>query len=148
MGFTSYRLNDEPIVIFTFDGILDQNLFKQVIAENARYIEEIQSPIYIIADVHAMESNFMEMLRIIAEADQEGPGSAHDPNIRMLIMAGSSGIVKLYRDTMQRRGASFGITIFETLDEAIQVARTQVKMDKAIRDTAEQNKVAAGDQAT
>ena len=130
MGFTTKRLENEPIVIFTYDGLLDQEMFKKVITENVRYIEEIKEPIYIIADVRAMESNFMEMLRIMGEARHEGPGSALDPNIKMLIFAGTNSLVKMYRDAMQYRGTAFGISMFPTLDDAILVARTQVKLDK------------------
>lgn len=124
MGFTVQRLNDEePIVVFTYHGLLTVEIFRDVIQANARFVKEIGEPIYIIADVRQLETTLFDMINVMKEASQEGDGSAKDENIKMLIFVGSSAFVKMYRDTMQKRKAVFGMTIFEDMDKAIEVAR-------------------------
>lgn len=135
MSFTSKRLNKhEPIVIFTYNGKLTVDVFKQVIAENARYIHEIGEPIYIIADVRNLDSTFGDMLRVMQEAQQEGDGSAHDDNIAMLIFVGNSAFAKMYRDTMQNRGTAFGMSMFQDMDLAIQACRLDMERRQAIEE--------------
>ena len=124
MGFTVERLNDtEPIVVFTYSSKLTLDVFKDAIVENTRFIEEIGEPIYIIADVRELESTFLDMLHIMEEAGKDDDGSANDKNIKMLILVGSSSFIKMYRNTMQKRGAAFGITIFQDVETAIDTAR-------------------------
>jgi len=124
VGFTVERLNDtEPIVVFTYSSKLTLDVFKDAIVENTRFIEEIGEPIYIIADVRELESTFLDMLHIMEEAGKDDDGSANDKNIKMLILVGSSSFIKMYRNTMQKRGAAFGITIFQDVETAIDTAR-------------------------
>ena len=131
MVYTSERINDsEPIVLFTYNGDLTVDVFKEVIAENARYIQEIGEPIYIICDVKNLKTSFIDMLRIMQEAAKESDGSANDDNIKMLVFVGSNSFAKMYRDTMQKRGTSFGMTMFEDMDFALEVVRNQIKMAK------------------
>lgn len=124
MGFTAQRLNDEePIVVFTYYGMLTVEIFREVIQANARFVREIGEPIYIIADVRQLETTLLDMIQVMQEATQEGEGSAKDENIKMLIFVGSSAFAKMYRDTMQKRKAVFGMTMFEDMDQAIEAAR-------------------------
>ncbi|GAB5492102.1 MAG: hypothetical protein Phog2KO_23170 [Phototrophicaceae bacterium] len=127
MGFSSKRLTDnEPIVVFTYEAKLTREVFANVMAENARYIEEIGEPIYIIADVRELQSTFIDMLQIMQDAQKEGDGSANDDNIKMLLFVGSSKFAKMYRNTMQQRGTAFGMAMFEDMDMAIEAARRDI----------------------
>lgn len=130
MGVTAKRLNDtEPIVIFTYEDELTQEVFKEVIPLNIKYINEIGEPIYIIADVRDMTTTFGEMVRIMQEAGEggeDGAGSAYDENIKMLIFVGNSSFIKMYRNSMQNRGAVFGMTIFEDMESALEVVRIEL----------------------
>ena len=127
MGVVSKRLNDnEPIVVFTYDGKLTREVFADVIADNARHIAEIGEPIYIIADVRELETTFVDMLRVMQDAQKEGDGSANDDNIKMLLFVGSSKFAKMYRNTMQKRGTAFGMAMFEDMDMAIEAARRDI----------------------
>ena len=136
MVYIAERLNDhEPIVVFTYDGKLTKEVFQDVIAENARFIKEIGEPIYIIADARRLETTFVDMLKIMQEAQQEGEGRAQDDSIRMLIFVGSSSFARMYRDTMTRRGTAFGITIFEDMDDAIETVRVDIERRKRRTDT-------------
>lgn len=129
MVYIAERLNDhEPIVVFTYDGKLTKEVFQDVIAENARFIKEIGEPIYIIADVRKLETTFVDMLKIMQEAQQEGEGRAGDDNIRMLIFVGSSSFASMYRNTMQNRGTAFGMSMFQDMDAAIEAARVNWQM--------------------
>ncbi|MDQ7025435.1 MAG: hypothetical protein Q9P01_01770 [Anaerolineae bacterium] len=131
MTFVSKRLTDnEPIVVFTYEGKLTLEVFKNVIADNVRYIREIGEPIYVIADVRNLESTFMDMLQIMQEARQEGEGSAHDSNIKMLIFVGSTAFARMYRDAMQKRGTAFGMAMFEDFDKAVEAARFDYSLKK------------------
>lgn len=127
MAVTAKRLNDtEPIVIFTYDGELTQEVFKEVIELNVKFINEIGEPIYIIADVRDITTTFGEMIRIMKQAgegNEDGAGSAFDENIKMLIFVGSSSFIQMYRNSMQNRGAVFGMTIFEDIDTALEAVR-------------------------
>lgn len=128
MVVTSKRLNEEePIVVFTYEDKLTREIFQKVIAENARYIKEIGEPIYIIADVRKMESTFLDMLQVMQEAQQEQDGSTHDGNIKMLIFVGSGTFARMYRDTMQKRGTAFGMSMFEDMESAILAAQFDYK---------------------
>ena len=131
MGFESQRYTaTEPIVLFTYEGKLDKAVFRQVLDMNVHYIDEIGEPIYIIADVRNLQTTFMDMLHIMQEARQDRPGSVHDEQIAMLAFVGSSAFVKMYRDTMQNRGSAFGMAIYNTLEEAVEVMRLAIKMNK------------------
>ena len=132
VGFTSKRLNeDEPIVVFTYEEKLTREIFQRIIAENARHIAEIGEPIYIIADVRKLETTFLDMLQVMQEAQQERDGSAHDENIKMLIFVGSSSFARMYRDTMQKRGTAFGMSMFEDMPSAILAAQLDYKRNKS-----------------
>jgi len=136
MVYTSKRLNDtDPVVIFTYDGELTREIFREVLEDNVRYIKEIGEPIYIIADARRLETTFVDMLKIMQEAQQEGEGRAQDDSIRMLIFVGSSSFARMYRDTMTRRGTAFGITIFEDMDDAIETVRVDIERRKRRTDT-------------
>lgn len=131
MGYTSNRLTDtEPIVVFTYDGLLTRKIFMDVMEDNARYIKEIGEPIYIIVDARKLETTFIDMLHVMQEAQKEGDGSANDNNIKMLIFVGTSKFAKMYRNTMQERGAAFGMAIFEEMNEAIEAARHDIVYQK------------------
>lgn len=124
MYITSKRLtDDEPIVLFTFNGLLNQEVFQEVLELNAKYIAEIGEPIYIIADVRLMQTLFFEMLNIIQEAEQVRPGSIFDTNIRMLIFVGNPPILKLFRERTTESGAVFPMPIFDNMEEAVTAAR-------------------------
>lgn len=130
MGYTAKRLNDvEPIVVFTYAGKLTIELFKNVIADNARYIKEIGEPIYIICDVTDLETSFIDMLHIMQEAAKDGDGSANDENIKMLVFVGTNAFANMYRNTMQNRGTSFGMSMFQDMDIAIEAIRNQIDMN-------------------
>lgn len=131
MGYTSKRLNeDQPIVIFTYQGELTREIFADVMADNARYIEEIGEPIYVIADVRQLETTFLDMLQIMQDAQQEGDGSANDNNIKMLLFVGESRFAQMYRNTMQKRGTAFGMTMFEDLDNAIKAVTIDIGLNQ------------------
>lgn len=131
MGYTSKRLNeDQPIVIFTYQGELTREIFADVMADNARYIEEIGEPIYVIADVRQLETTFLDMLQIMQDAQQEGDGSAKDNNIKMLLFVGSSSFINMYRNTMQKRGTAFGMAIFEEIDKAVEAAQIDIGLNQ------------------
>ncbi|MEO1290651.1 MAG: hypothetical protein AAFV93_23155 [Chloroflexota bacterium] len=131
MGYTSKRLNDhEPIVLFTYEGQLTVDMFKQIIADNARYIEEIGEPIYILCDVRRLETSFIDMLHIMQEANKEAKGNASDENIKMLVFVGSNVFAQMYRNTMQKRGTSFGMTMFEDMELALEAVRTQIDIHR------------------
>lgn len=132
MGVISERLNsNEPIVVFTYEDLLTREIFQQVLKDNARHIKAIGEPIYIIADVRNLQTTFLDMLKIMQDAQQEGEGSAHDENIKMLIFVGTSTFAKMYRNTMQNRGTAFGMAMFEDMETAVEAARFDYKQNKS-----------------
>ncbi|MFZ4826925.1 MAG: hypothetical protein ACOYLB_06185 [Phototrophicaceae bacterium] len=131
MGFESQRYTaTEPIILFTYQGKLNNEVFRHALDMNAHYIEELGEPIYIIADVRNLETTFSDMLHIMQEARQDRPGSVHDERIAMLAFVGSSPFIKMYRDTMLNRGTAYDMTIYDTLEEAVEVMRIAIKMNK------------------
>ena len=118
---------DEPIILFTYEGALDQAVFQEVLALNAKYIEEVGGPIYILADIRKLETTFGEMVRIMKQAQEGneggGAGSVFDDNIKMLVFVGNSAFIEMYRTTMQNRGAVFGMPVFGDMETALQAIR-------------------------
>ena len=118
---------DEPIIVFTYEGALDQAVFQEVLALNAKYIEEVGGPIYILADIRKLETTFGEMVRIMKQAQDGneggGAGSVFDENIKMLVFVGNSAFVEMYRTTMQNRGAVFGMPVFESVEKGLEAIR-------------------------
>jgi hypothetical protein len=101
---------------------------KQGIELNAKFIEEIGEPIYIIADYSQVQTSFTEILRIVQEAQKNTVSNIYDEDIAMLILVGNDQNIKTYHNTMQARGAVFGIARFDTLDAALEAAVIQCKM--------------------
>lgn len=135
MPVNAKRLNDtEPIVVFTYEGDFTSEMFGEVMALNAKYIEEIGQPIYIIADMTLMQPvGFKDMLEIMNEAVKDDPGSAQDPNLKMLVFVGSPSILKMYRNTMQNRKVALPMILYDTIDEALEVVRAQLELDAKSR---------------
>lgn len=125
MSVKSKRLNnDEPIVLFEYEGVLDLEIFKQVLQDNVKWINEIGAPIYIVSDVRNMKTTFMDMLSMMNEAQKEQVGGANDDSIKLLAFVGTSAFIRMFNQTMESRGASIGIQVFETVDDALSTIRT------------------------
>jgi len=123
--------NDEPIILFTYNGAFTADMFPEVLALNAKYIEEVGGPIYVVADMLNMDPvGFRDMLSIIKQVGEDNPGAAHDENLKILIFVGSESIGRMYRDTLNNRKLPLPVALAKSLDDAYAIARAQIQMDK------------------
>jgi len=128
MPFTAERVPNEPIVVFTYTGVLDLPLFQQALDMNAKFIAEVGGPIYIIVDVRNMQTNFMDMLRIMQETQQQRPGAATDPNIKQLFFVGGDALVRMFQDNITRKNLPMHLAMFPSVEDAVESARVQAKI--------------------
>ena len=134
MPVSAERLNNtEPIVIFNYEGEFTSDMFEQVLALNTQYIEEVGEPIYVVADMRQMEPiGFAEMMKIMQKAMKDNPGSAYDEDLKMLVFVGSPEIIHMYRDSLQNRAAKLPMTFMNSMEEALETLRIQIKINKRI----------------
>ena len=131
MPVSAKRLNnDEPIILFNYEGAFTADMFPEVLALNAKYIEEVGGPIYVVADMLKMDPvGFRDMLSIIKQVSEDNPGAAKDENLRLLIFVGSESIGRMYRDTLNNRHLPLPVALAKSVEDAYAIARTQIQMD-------------------
>ncbi len=134
MPVSAKRLNEtEPIVVFEYAGEFTSDMFDEILTLNKQYIDEVGEPIYVVADMRQMEPiGFVEMMKIMQKAMKDNPGSAYDENMKMLVFVGSPEIVHMYRDSMQNREAKLSMTFMNSMEEALETLRIQIKINRRI----------------
>ena len=131
MPFSAKRFPGEPIVLFTYSGLLDLPLFNEALDLNARFIAEVSGPIYVIVDMRKIETTFADMLGMVQEMQQQRPGRASDPNVKQFFIVGDHPLIRMFQDNLTRRSLPMRLAMFPTVEAALEAARIQCHIESA-----------------
>ncbi len=126
MATTIQRLDDEPIIIVTYEGTLGTEQLAEFAPHGAQLQRESPVPLYWIIDVHATTSDFAQIVKILAHQSRGNPGTASNAPGRVF-MVGSAYMTRLYVDAMrQPQFGGLDIPMFPNLDDALAAVRVRL----------------------
>ncbi|RMG88752.1 MAG: hypothetical protein D6712_03035 [Chloroflexi bacterium] len=132
MPVTIEKMDGMPVIVATFKGHVDVSMVKYVFNRTAELCEGIEGPIFRISDVSEATSSFVEMLGVIREAGQGGPGSTTDPRIRA-VFVGSNQWTRLMRDALQQpQFGGVNMPAFTSMEDAMTYIRHQLGLDNDV----------------
>lgn len=127
MKFKVERLPNEPILIVT--------IYKEYVVgrDSAEIVQTVDSKIgkdeaglYSIYDLREMKMTFGELVLALSNQSQKAPGAMADPRTQAIIV-GASELVRFGAEAFkQEQYGNLKFPLFETLDEALGYARTEV----------------------
>lgn len=127
MPVTINQLENKPIIIAAFEGVVTVDDVIQTFQESAEIMGDDQQSYHRITDVRNATSNFIEMLGVIKEASSGQPGSTTDPRIKTTFV-GTTTWIAFFRNAL--KSPQFGgksMAAFESMDDAL--ASIQVQLD-------------------
>ena len=131
MGFTLELLPDEPILTTHAKGMLVVQDFAEMFAKSRKLLDGIPGPIYRISDFREASSSFMDLLRMAQIASKGGEGTTSDPRIKA-VLVGTNQWVSLARTIFEQpQYSAMRFPTFETMEEALRYARTQLSAQSA-----------------
>jgi hypothetical protein len=126
MGFTLELLPNEPIVLTHAKGMLTVHDFAEMFAVSRRLLHGKQGTIYRISDFREASSSFMDLLRMAQLASKGNEGTTTDPRIKA-VLVGTNQWVSLARTIFEQpQYSSIRFPTFETMEEALDYARSQL----------------------
>lgn len=120
MPVTVYRLENEPILIATFNGDIDAATMMEMYRRSHELIKE-QEIIFRITDFRHVNTSVQEVMRMMMDAQKGLPGSSSDPRIRPILL-GDNKWSRIAQEIMQNLNIS--LPIFSAMGEALQFVRT------------------------
>jgi hypothetical protein len=127
MKFNVERLSNEPILIVTIykDYVVGRDSAEIVQTVDSKIGKE-ESGLYSIYDLRDMKMTFGELVLALSNQSQRAPGAMADPRTQAVIV-GSSELVRFGAEAFkQEQYGNLKFPLFETLDEALVYARTEV----------------------
>jgi hypothetical protein len=120
------KLPDEPIVIVRVSGEVTAQEHYQLSLEVFDLIDKVPGRIYRINDLTGSHRAFGEMTKTAGQASQGWGGTASDPRVVSLVVAGDGNAylgIQHLNDTLK---GSTPIQLFATLEEALAYTRAQI----------------------
>lgn len=129
------RLSGEPILILSFDDTITGDEMRVAWGQCLELIQDVfeadpDSTIYRITDLSQVNLTFPQLITVMAAAvaERNTPGSALDPRFFEIAVLKPGGLVAFGAKSMsQRQYGSLQVESFESLEAAIQFARSQVQ---------------------
>ena len=129
MGAILRKLDDVPILIVTYEGVLDLKVVEDVAPQVAQVLTESSVTIYGIIDLRAATLEFSEMFRILYHQSRGEIGTLSSEGDRVVIV-GSHPLIRIFRKLF--RLEEFGgriIPIFSDMDDALAAVRARIASD-------------------
>lgn len=126
---TVNRLGDEPIIIAKFTGHVTIEMVDEAYQKSAEILDQEPSQIRFvrISDYTEANTEFRDLIKLVASASSNKPGSASDPRL-IPILVGTDAMVRLGADfTKGRTAGKTEMMLFKEMDDAIEAARIQIK---------------------
>jgi hypothetical protein len=126
MGTTIRKFDDEPILLVTYDGVLDMQIIEEAAPKIAQVLRESPVPIYGIIDLRTSSFVFSEMIRILHHQSRGEPGTLSGEGDRV-VLVGSHPLIRIFRKLF--RLEEFGgriIPIFSDMDDALVAVRGRI----------------------
>lgn len=126
MAYTVEKLGNEPIILVTLIGEVNQSDGQQAFVEIAETIQSIDGHAYVIHDFRRYEVDFATIVRGLAMQTKGTPGSASDPHASTIIV-GTSEMAKLVSEALkQEQYGSLKVPAFDSMDDALSYIRQQI----------------------
>ena len=126
MAQTLHQYPNEPIVLVTFEGVLNVDALAAFMPEAVRRQAESSELLYWIIDVRATTTDFGQMMEIIAHQSQGVPGTATNAPNRIFLV-GSAQMTRLYQQAMsQPQFGGMTIPILPSLEDALAAVRVRI----------------------
>ena len=128
------KLPNEPIIILTYEGLLDVETVKSAFQQSVELMQNIDGPVYRISDVRAGDADergFAELFKLIGQLRNGVAGSSADPRIHGVFVGGNQ-LARLYADFMrQNQFGSRLIPFYQTVDEALEYIHFEINKAKS-----------------
>jgi hypothetical protein len=121
------RLPNEPILIADVHGRMDVEAVRNLFAQTAAFCNEVNDTVYQIASFLNVDASINDAARVLVEASRGARGSALDPQVKAVMVAGHNR-VRLLIDLMRQK--EFGgaeVPVFDTVDAALAFVREQIQ---------------------
>jgi hypothetical protein len=129
MGATLRKLDDAPILIVTYEGILDLKTVEEVAPQIAQVLRESPVPIYGIVDLRTASLEFPDLFRILYHQSRSVQGTLSSEGDHV-VLVGSHPLIRIFRKLF--RLEEFGgrvIPIFSDMDDALAAVRARIAAD-------------------
>lgn len=126
MGATLQKLDDAPILIVTYEGVLDLKVVEAVAPQIAQVLRDSPVTIYGVVDLRGASFEFTEMIRILYHQSRSVQGTLSGEGDRV-VLVGSHPLIRIFRKLF--RLEEFGgriIPIFSDMDDALAAVRAQI----------------------
>lgn len=126
MGATIRKFDDAPILLVTYEGVLDLKAVEEIAPQIAQVLRESPVTIYGIVDVRAATIEFSEMIRILYHQSRSEVGTLSSEGDHV-VLVGSHPLIRIFRKLF--RLEEFGgriIPIFSDIDDALAAVRTRI----------------------
>lgn len=126
MGATLRKLDDAPILIVTYEGVLDLKTVEIIAPQIAQVLRDSPVPIYGIVDLRTASMEFSEMFRILYHQSRSELGTLSSEGDRV-VLVGSHPLIRIFRKLF--RLEEFGgriIPIFSDMDDALAAVRSRI----------------------
>jgi hypothetical protein len=133
MPITVSRLENQPILIATFSGVITVQDMAGMYEDSNALIGENETRVYRVSDVRTATSNFAEMFGVIKLASKGQAGSTSDSRIQVYFV-GTSTWINFARSTL--KSPLYGglqIAAFDTMEAALEAIHTQIEMQDQIK---------------
>src|SRR5262249_46479405 len=119
MSVTVERVPNEPIIVATLEGFVSLDTLKELYLRSVELTGDITGHWYRITDVSALNSSFMEVLKMVREASQGLPASSGDPNLTV-VLVGANDMARLFADVLRKpQYGGLEIPIFKCMEDAL-----------------------------
>jgi hypothetical protein len=123
------KLPNEPIVIADVQGRMDVESIRNIFAQTAVLCHEDGGQIYQIASFLDVDASIKDAARVLVEASRGAPGSALDPKVRAVLVAGHNRVRLLFDLMRQKEFGGVEVPVFDTLDAALAYVREQINQN-------------------
>lgn len=111
------QLTHEPIIVIQFDDNMDAQAIIDAYAQNVGLAKVFEGRVYRVIDIRAAESSFASVVSTWTEITKSIAGAIIVPTMHSAFV-GQAHMTHIFADT--------GIFFFESMDEAIAHARSEV----------------------
>ncbi len=129
MTATLQKLDDEPILIVTYEGFLSLQTVEDANIKIVRAMQESPVTLYGIIDLRHATTRLPEVLRILAHQSLGKMGTLSDSD-SYVVLVGTSFFIRLFQKLMHER--TFGgvtLAVYNTMDDALHAVRQRIQRD-------------------
>lgn len=123
-------LPGEPIIVSTHDTTMTLEDVQYTRGEIARLLESFSGPYVLVIDVSRSQVSFGDYLKILQATGRGRDNTISNQRTLLTILVGSGSFVSNFRSAMQQQNNNTSIAAFPTLQEALQTARIQLRMQQ------------------